>query len=238
MVGGVSKRGGGLLVLAIVMLSAIVLTIPAMAAGEMTALRDISNQTVEAGTTFTVTVTITPNQDITALTLDEDLPTGWTVTEVDSAGATFKSISEEWLWLSSFSAGASKKVIYEVTVPSGAANGNHTITGSVSASGVDAISVGGASTVTVIGGSAPTPTPSLRPRMSHQTSGETIIVSPKMRNSTPNGETTMVNASVPSLNIHHLPRKGNAIKSVPAMMPGQFILRHTSSGSTISSDIN
>ena len=50
--------------------------------------RDISDQTVVPGSTFAVTVTLTANDDIWVPALDEDLPDGWTVTDVDCAGET------------------------------------------------------------------------------------------------------------------------------------------------------
>jgi hypothetical protein len=58
-----------------------------------------------------------------------------------------------------------------------------------------------------------------------------------MLTSMPNGEIAMTNASVPSVNLHHLPRKGNTMIRRPAMRPGQFTLRHTSDF-VLSSDIN
>jgi len=130
--GKMSKSGMSLLLIVIVALSAISLTIPVMAVGEIIATRDVSDQTVAPGGNFTVTVTVTANQDVTAPALDEDLPSGWAVTEVDSAGATFKSSTNEWLWMSSLSTGASKTVIYDVTVPADAAGGDYWITGNIS----------------------------------------------------------------------------------------------------------
>ena len=98
--GKMSKSGMSLLLIVIVALSAISLTIPVMAVGEIIATRDISDQTVAPGGNFTVTVTVTANQDVTAPVLDEELPGGWAVAEIDSAGATFKSSTNEWLWMS------------------------------------------------------------------------------------------------------------------------------------------
>ncbi len=146
-----SKRGIiSLLMIALIALSVMSVIAPtATAAGEMTATRDISDQTVEAGDNFTVTVVLTANQDVNAPALDEDLPSGWTVTEVDSAGATFKNSTNEWIWTSTLSSGASKTVVYNVTVPSDAAETGYQITGNVSAYEVSGIAVGGESEVTV-----------------------------------------------------------------------------------------
>jgi len=146
-----SKKGiSSLLMIAIIAFSVMSLIAPtATAAGEITATRDISDQTVNAGDTFTVTVEVTTNQDVTALALDEDLPSGWTVTEVDSAGAIFKNSTNEWLWMAAIPSGTTKTVIYNVTVPSDAAETVYQITGNVSAYGVSPIAVGGEDSVTV-----------------------------------------------------------------------------------------
>jgi GH25 family lysozyme M1 (1,4-beta-N-acetylmuramidase) len=116
----------------------------------ITATRDISPQQVMNGSTFSVTVTITANQDIYAPILDEDPPTGWSVTPVQNDGATFKESEIKWLWTASLSEGDSKTVIYNVTVPSDTTPEDYVILGNVSAYGVEPIVVGGDSTITII----------------------------------------------------------------------------------------
>jgi len=116
----------------------------------LTAIRDISSQQVIIGSTFTVTVTITANQTIYALILDEDPPIGWAVTPVQNDGATFKVSEIRWLWTESLSEGDSKTVIYNVTIPSDTTQGDYTITGNASAYGIEPTTVGGDNTITVI----------------------------------------------------------------------------------------
>jgi hypothetical protein len=116
----------------------------------ITATREISPQQVMNGSTFAVTVTIIANQDIYAPILDEDPPTGWSVTPVQNDGATFKESEIKWLWTESLSKGDSRTVIYNVTVPSDTEPKDYTITGNVSAYGIEPITVGGDNTITVI----------------------------------------------------------------------------------------
>jgi len=126
-----------------------VFVMPVTATGEMTATRDISIQTVKPGDTFTVTVTIVANKEVEAPALDEDLPEGWEVISVENDGGIFKESTVEWIWTEKLSAGDSKTVIYNVTVPLDAETGTYYINGHVSAYGVNPIAVGGESEVIV-----------------------------------------------------------------------------------------
>jgi hypothetical protein len=114
------------------------------------ATRDISDQTVEAGSTFTVTLTLTANEDIQAPTLDEALPSGWNVTEVDNGGATYKPSTTEWVWSAAMSSGETKTVAYNVTVPAGATPQDYNIAGQASAYEVSPVAIGGESKVAVV----------------------------------------------------------------------------------------
>ena len=117
----------------------------------ISATRDISDQTVEPGSTFTVTLTLTTNEGIQAPALDETLPAGWTVTEVDNGGATYKAATTEWVWATAMSSGETKTVIYDVAVPASATpHGYYYITGQVSAYNVSPVAIGGESKVTVV----------------------------------------------------------------------------------------
>jgi|GEM_PF-2019750 len=150
------KKGISILVLVIgIVLLSVASATPAMAAGEITATRDISIQEVSLGDTFTVTVTITANQEIEALALDEDLPGGWEVTRVSDDAAAFKESTTEWIWTVRLSAGDSKTVIYNVTVPSDAEEGTYYITGNASAYKINPIAVGGETEVNVTGNLSP-----------------------------------------------------------------------------------
>lgn len=89
-----------------------------------TATRSIDPDHVNPGDTFRVTVTIYVEENLTGLALDEDLVgypgdwSPWLVTPVDNGGATYNPSEQQWLWLSA-SAGETKTVVYDVTVPSG-----------------------------------------------------------------------------------------------------------------------
>ena len=126
----------------------------------ISATRDISDQTVEPGSTFTVTLTLTANEDnVQAPALKENLPADWTVTEMDNAGATYKPSTTEWVWSAAMSSGETKTVTYQVTVPASATPGDYYITGYVSAHEVGPFEIGGESKVTVRIAAPPPPPP-------------------------------------------------------------------------------
>jgi hypothetical protein len=149
-----NKRMNGriknLLIVAIVVFSTIAMAPLTMAISEVTATRDISTQTVKPGETFTVTVMITANQDIYAPILDENPPSGWTVTPIQNDGAVFKESEIKWLWLEMLSTGTSKTVIYNITVPSYAEVGTYYIIGNISTYQVGPIDVGGENGISAI----------------------------------------------------------------------------------------
>lgn len=118
---------------------------PALAANEVTVSRTISEGTVAPGGTFTVRVGLTPNQELSSLSLKETLPGGWIVTEVDSGQFVYSSSNVEWIWAdttSNASAGTSYSIVYSVKVPASTAVGTYAINGTVSATsskGEDAV---------------------------------------------------------------------------------------------------
>lgn len=127
---------------------------PASAAG-IEASREISAVTVSPGESFAVTVHINTDQNFEALTLDENLPGGWQVSQWENNGAafqetsTFKASTLEWVWVENLSSGEEKTVVYSVTVPSNSEPGNFTLSGRISAYSVPAVSVEGFSEVIV-----------------------------------------------------------------------------------------
>ena len=106
------------------------MTVPALAAQSASATRDIQTQTLAPGESTTVTVTIT-NSVSQALSLDEDIPAGWTLTRGTDDAATFKPETNEWVWFS-VAAGVTKTVTYTLTVPSDATEGYYQISGNIS----------------------------------------------------------------------------------------------------------
>ena len=100
-----------------------------------TAVRDIEKQTLAPGESTNVTVTIT-NNVAQSLSLDEDIPEGWSLTRVSDDANSYKPSTNEWVWFS-VNAGETKTVIYRLTVPENATEGNYSIVGRISnASGV------------------------------------------------------------------------------------------------------
>lgn len=138
---------------ALIVLSAWIIS-PASAAG-IEANREISAGTVNSGESFAVTVHIVADQDIGSLTLDENLPEGWHVSQWENNGAvfqetsTFKASTLEWIWVENLLAGKEKTVLYNVTVPSNSKPGNFTLSGRTSAYSVPAAPVEGFSEITV-----------------------------------------------------------------------------------------
>lgn len=119
----------------------------ALAANEVTVSRTISEGTVTPGGIFTVTISLTANQELSTLGLKETLPSGWVVTEVDSGQFFYSSGSVEWTWAdttSNISAGTSDSITYSVKIPASTAVGTYAITGTVSAlssNGGDAVQI-------------------------------------------------------------------------------------------------
>lgn len=147
-----------LLLFGLIALSIITIAAPAVSAvNEISAERNIlQDQPIKPGENFTVVVNISSNQeDLCALSLNEELPDGWTLNPVDDDGAEFngtslfKASTNEWVWAENFYAGSQKTVTYEVNVPSNTVLGNYTINGEVSAYGVDYIEISGDTVVSV-----------------------------------------------------------------------------------------
>ena len=143
----------------IVLLLLPLLTPSAAADNELTTIRNISNQTLTPGSTFTITLTTTVNNDsIRTPGLSEDLPEGWNATSVDSSGLLYKASDNEWISLKEMSSGETIIIKYNVTVPPDAIPQDYEITGFVSAFNVKPIRIEGESTVNVTGNSTSGPT--------------------------------------------------------------------------------
>jgi hypothetical protein len=120
-----------------------------------TAERSINPDSVAAGGTTTVSVTITAAQTLNGFALVEEPPAGWTVTEVDNDGALFNPAEVSWVWVETLLLGESKTVIYKITAPAGTADGTYDISGLLMSYGIEDIEVGGEDTVTVGPGADP-----------------------------------------------------------------------------------
>lgn len=104
-----------------------VLSAPAMIRREV--ITPIAPNRVPAGSAFQVKVTITFMETLNAPGLDEDYPEGWRVSSVESDGSTAKTSEAQWLWISQISAGETREIVYNVTVPSGTSRGDHQLSG-------------------------------------------------------------------------------------------------------------
>ncbi len=110
----------------------ILLSSPALAANEVTVSRTISEDTVNPGDTFTVTIKLTTNQELLALSLKENIPTGWEISERNSGRFTYSPGNSQWIWsdtASNITSGTSASITYDVTVPESATAGTYSITG-------------------------------------------------------------------------------------------------------------
>jgi PKD repeat protein len=81
------------------------------------ATRTLSTTHAAPGTTFRVTVTISVRTSMSGLGLDEDLPANWEVTPIDSAGATFKAATTQWIFPTIVRSGETRRIVYDVTIP-------------------------------------------------------------------------------------------------------------------------
>ena len=117
----------------------------------ISANRGISNQRVEPGSTFTVMLALTANVDgVQKPALDENLPAGWIVTEVNNNDAIYDPVTTNWTWTVKMFSGVTISVVYDVTVPTDAVSQDYYISGHASAYGVDPLEIGGESRVTVV----------------------------------------------------------------------------------------
>jgi len=86
---------------------------------------------VAAGESFTVTATINANDSIQGLLFNEQLPEGWSISEVTTAGGFFKPSESKWLWVSA----GNKTVTFTVNVPANTAEGNYSLSANLNANG-------------------------------------------------------------------------------------------------------
>ncbi|MCJ7523513.1 MAG: NEW3 domain-containing protein [Dehalococcoidia bacterium] len=118
--------------------------------GTATASRTIATPSLAPGESTEVTVTLTSELDeAKSFALQETIPDDWTLTQVTDDASAFQDSTNTWVWFS-VAAGATKTVTYTLTVPGGAAIGQHPITGTVTADEMSN-SIGGDNCITVTG---------------------------------------------------------------------------------------
>jgi PGF-pre-PGF domain-containing protein len=125
---------------------------------DMTAGRTISTDSVNAGDSFTVTIDIYFNENVTAPAIEEDtIPEGWTITEVDSAESIFHILDDStptWVWDDAINQGEKLKISYNVQVPATASTGSYIIAGTIGGSDTPKISIVGDQEITVLASSS------------------------------------------------------------------------------------
>ena len=114
----------------------------------VTADRSIESNTLTVGNSTNVTVDIKNDGLETSLSLEESIPSGWTLVRGLDEADQFKSLTNEWVWFA-FPATLNQNVTYKLAVPSNAAAGDYNIGGNITANG-SATKVAGANTITVV----------------------------------------------------------------------------------------
>jgi len=150
-------------------------------------IRTISPHQIEGGESFEVTLSITVNESVTGLGIDENL-TGypeswpWEVNSLDDDGAVFNPNTVEWLWLA-LTEGETKKIIYQVKVPLLTRPGIYAISGT-SSSELPSFEqpISGDSQVTVWETTAPVITPK---SIEYATQGESLLICANISDTSP-----------------------------------------------------
>lgn len=101
--------------------------------------------------TIPVTVNVEVNEPVSGLALDENVPEGWEVTEVENDGATFKRSKVQWIWLNTLTKGTTKTIKYDLTLPDEEDQGTYSIEGTLQSDSPSFESIaGGDSTIEVV----------------------------------------------------------------------------------------
>lgn len=138
----------GFFLLFIFVFSILLLAVPGLAPGEISGNRSVSANYLAPGDTFRVTVNMTAGAELAAPALDENLPEGLSIREVED-GAIFKPFTVQWVWMGSFVAGGGRSVVYEVELSLNKSEGIYSINGNVSAFEEEPVPIQGDSEVTV-----------------------------------------------------------------------------------------
>jgi len=116
---------------------------------ELSGIRTINPDIVIPGSSFIVEVDLAAYDFVTNPTLDENLPTGWAVTPLESSGFIINTSIDEWKFLGNWSSGFVATIMYQVNVPSNVDITTYLINGQVSGFNIGPYSTTGDSTVTV-----------------------------------------------------------------------------------------
>jgi|LGOV01.1.fsa_nt_gb hypothetical protein len=126
------------------------LIVPATSAGVVLGERIITEDEVNAGSSTSVTLTITSNQNsVQAPTLDENPSGGLTISGEDVGDGIFKSSTSECIWKEWLNNSESRTITYDINVPSDTPSGTYNIEGFASAYNDAPSAIIGDSTITV-----------------------------------------------------------------------------------------
>ena len=138
----------GFFLLFIFVFSILLLAVPGLAPGEISGNRSMSANYQAPGNSFRATVNMSVGAELVAPSLDENLPAGLSISEVEG-GAIFKPFTVQWVWIGSFLARGGRSVVYEVELSLNESEGVYSISGNVSAFEEEPAPVQGESDVTV-----------------------------------------------------------------------------------------
>ena len=82
------------------------------------AVRGISTSSALPGSTFRVTLTLHVDQNLAGLGVEEVWPPSWVIESVQGNGAVLKAQRGQWVFPEALKAGQTKRIVYDVTVPS------------------------------------------------------------------------------------------------------------------------
>ena len=134
---------------ALTILSLVLFITPALATGEMSGTRSISDTNIEAGDTVTVTVSMNIYSRVGGPAIEESLPDGWNLTVKNDGGMIFFPRYNSFSYSGYLFYGDSRTVVYDLTVPQGTDDGVYDITGVLTAYSVNPILIRGDTQVTV-----------------------------------------------------------------------------------------
>ncbi|MBN1859445.1 hypothetical protein JW848_09605, partial [Candidatus Bipolaricaulota bacterium] len=80
--------------------------------------RRISTYNVLSESCFVVTLRLETSRDLIGVGIAEVLPHGWTIDPVENDGAAFKRADNEWVFGEKISAGSTRELVYEISLPS------------------------------------------------------------------------------------------------------------------------
>ncbi|MBI4663978.1 MAG: hypothetical protein HY735_34710 [Verrucomicrobia bacterium] len=123
-----------------------------MSPGSAPAVRSLASAQVNPPGPFEVTITITPPPNVTVLVVEEQLPTGWTATSINSGGSVDPNFNKV-KWGPVFNPPSAPVTYRYQAVPTAEAQGVFTLSGLAAFDGT-VINIGGENKVIVGGGTA------------------------------------------------------------------------------------